>query len=597
MPKACARSTHRQRVLVARIASQEGHQIAHGGEAHALYYGPFHLADPFVDGPGLQPTFELEPKHGELTRQPQPAPGQRFPGDPPLIARDRDPLAFLPQSPGKLRLGRALGAGWIRSEVGTVRQGPAVGRRVRHRLVAHDAADRLPSLHRHGSAEDDPPFSGYYLGLPAAPDDGVAATEEKAVAGEGRLLQGRAVEEVEDGRLGAAVGHIVEDRPVPPRRFLRRQDDHVGFELDLASRVSRREREVVDGLVSARGRVERVVPDRGDFLVRSGRPERDSTRDRLPLQDIEEAQLGQGARRHQECRERGENPASHLDRHVDSSATRSTCTLDSCVISCGRLTTCQVVDWVKHLSRRGSGDSSCCPGSTARRCSTRSGPGRRTMTIGAAATVLAVAVTGSWDSLGRVSDGSAGSRFGELGVAETTAPTPGRLTRDQVVAVLGRATRESPAQLADKDLSGLDLSGLDFRRANLTRSRLLRTNLAKAQMFSATLSDAVATEANFEGATLDLAVMYRVDLTRANLRGSSLFATILIGATLSEADLTGANLRKVNFTRADLTGADLTDADVTGADLRATILKAIRGRDRIRGLDRALNVEQAISKD
>src|SRR5204863_6037652 len=109
-----------------------------------------------------------------------------------------------PQSPGKLRLGRAPRAGWIRSEVGTVRQRPAVGQRVRHRLVADDAADRLPSLHRHGSAEDDSPFSGYHLGLPAAPDDGVAAAEEKAVAREARILQRRAVEKVEDGRLGTA---------------------------------------------------------------------------------------------------------------------------------------------------------------------------------------------------------------------------------------------------------------------------------------------------------------------------------------------------------------------------------------------------------
>ncbi len=222
-----------------------------------------------------------------------------------------------------------------------------------------------------------------------------------------------------------------------------------------------------------------------------------------------------------------------------------------------------------------------------------------------------------------------------------------RLTRDQVLAALAAATPQHPVDLTGKDLSGLDLAGVDFKRANLSRCRCVGTNFSKAQMFSVTLSDAVASEAVFAGTTLDVAVMYRVDLRHANLRDASLFATILIGADLSDADLTGArviavmtnaklvrttlahanlgadpgnqsmgvmrtdvtsadlsgadltaaNLRKVNFTRANLTGADLTDSDVTGADLTGAILRTIRGRDRIRGLDKALNRDQAIFND
>lgn len=222
-----------------------------------------------------------------------------------------------------------------------------------------------------------------------------------------------------------------------------------------------------------------------------------------------------------------------------------------------------------------------------------------------------------------------------------------RLVRDQVLAALANATPQAPANFAGKDLSELDLSGVDFKRANLSRCRLVRTNFSQAQMFSVTLSDAEATEANFEGANLDVAVMYRVDLRHASLRDASIFATILIGANLSDADLTrarlispmsnaqfarakltnanlgadpanqsmgvmrtdatgvdfsgadlsGANLRKVNFTRANLTGADLAGADLTGADLTGTILRSIRGRDKIRGLDKALNVDQAVFND
>src|SRR2546427_9781373 len=65
------------------------------------------------------------------------------------------------------------------------------------------------------------------------------------------------------------------------------------------------------------------------------------------------------------------------------------------------------------------------------------------------------------------------------------------------------------------------------------------------------------------------------------------------------APVTSASVRStpVNFTRANLTGVDLTDADVTGADLTGTILRTIRGRDRIRGLGKALNRGQATLHD
>ena len=232
--------------------------------------------------------------------------------------------------------------------------------------------------------------------------------------------------------------------------------------------------------------------------------------------------------------------------------------------------------------------------------------------------------------------------------ASAAAPLQGeRLTRDQVLAALRAATPEHPASFVGKDLSGVDLRGVDFKRADLSRSRLVQTNFAGAQLFSTTLTDAVATGADFTGANLDVSVMYRVDLRHAILREASLFAAILTGADLSDADLTrarviavlghaklvrarltdanlgadpgnqpmglmrtdaadtdctdadftGANLRKMNLTRAVLTGANLTNADLTGADLTETDLRGIRGRETIRGLDKALHVEQAKFND
>ncbi|HVH10212.1 MAG TPA: pentapeptide repeat-containing protein [Gemmatimonadales bacterium] len=222
-----------------------------------------------------------------------------------------------------------------------------------------------------------------------------------------------------------------------------------------------------------------------------------------------------------------------------------------------------------------------------------------------------------------------------------------RLDRDRVLALLAGATPEHPADLSGKDLSGLDLSGVDLKRANLSKCLLVGTNFRNAKLFAVTLSDADATGADFTATTLDLAVAYRVRLARAVLRDASAFATILEGADLSDADLsgarflgpmshataprakfvkanlgvdpanqsmgqmrvdatavdfsgadfTGASLRKALLARANFAGADLTDADVTYADLAGARLANVRGRERIRGLDRAVHVDEALFHD
>src|SRR5436309_1709871 len=168
----------------------------------------------------------------------------------------------------------------------------------------------------------------------------------------------------------------------------------------------------------------------------------------------------------------------------------------------------------------------------------REGPERRLAQARTAAPALRPAEQEHESVIGR-----AGRLSGVLVafMAATAAPDPGhaqaRLTREQVLAALERATPQQPADFTGQDLAELNLSGVDFKRADAS------------------------------------------------------------GVDFSGADFTGANLRKALLVRADLTGADLTDADVTGADLTGAILKGIRGRDRIRGLDKALHVDQAIFND
>ena len=126
--------------------------------------------------------------------------------------------------------------------------------------------------------------------------------------------------------------------------------------------------------------------------------------------------------------------------------------------------------------------------------------------------------------------------------------TQAEMTRDDVVAELGRGTPEQPADLTGRQLNGLDLSGLDFSGAILRRVYLNKAKLIGAKL---------------DGAVLDQAWAWNADFTAATLRGSSVVAAQMRGARFDDADLSGSRIT------ADLQGASLLRAKLVDADLGA----------------------------
>ncbi|MDX2290174.1 MAG: pentapeptide repeat-containing protein [Hyphomicrobiaceae bacterium] len=196
-----------------------------------------------------------------------------------------------------------------------------------------------------------------------------------------------------------------------------------------------------------------------------------------------------------------------------------------------------------------------------------------------------------------------------------------------VTSALFKASRDTPVDFADANLSLLDLSKLDFKRSvltgadlygsDLTGSSLVGADLSGTRLDRATIIGADFSEANLEDATLlrpttgtgvtyagpdfDVAQMARfarakmarvhiiARLERADFRGADLtgarftpvvtrsntIATTpfseLAGADFSQATLVGvemtkADLRFARFHRADLSGADLREARLARAD-------------------------------
>jgi uncharacterized protein YjbI with pentapeptide repeats len=220
-----------------------------------------------------------------------------------------------------------------------------------------------------------------------------------------------------------------------------------------------------------------------------------------------------------------------------------------------------------------------------------------------------------------------------------------KISTERAREMLKQATADKPADFSGKDLSYQDLSGLDLRHAkfvdtNLFGADLRGSNLSGTDMTNAYLNLARIENANFSNANLTNATIFQPIFDKNNFKGAKLVNARVIGtlgavdmseadirkgrfgldignqpmgqmkfdsvggkfagsnfegadinrANLSFADLRGANLRDTNLFRVDFSKADMTDADLTGADVGeaifdGTVMKGVKGLDKVKGMD------------
>lgn len=170
------------------------------------------------------------------------------------------------------------------------------------------------------------------------------------------------------------------------------------------------------------------------------------------------------------------------------------------------------------------------------------------------------------------------------------------MTAREVTALMFRAERGRPVNLAGKDLSGLDLAGIDFKGAVLDGA-----NLYGADLTGANLSGAKLRRARLDRATLIGADFSDADLSDASVLRPNNFPTMTGTSSAPPPRFTGARLVNANlngrFDGVDFRGADLTSAFLGPRDPREEVLitpmMQLRGADfsgaSLRGADLALN--------
>jgi mxaJ protein len=174
-----------------------------------------------------------------------------------------------------------------------------------------------------------------------------------------------------------------------------------------------------------------------------------------------------------------------------------------------------------------------------------------------------------------------------------------RLTREQVVAALAKASASAPTDFYSKNLSGLDLSGIDFKGANLAAAVLNLSNLTSANLSRCNLTVSFAEGTNLANANLQGAMMFSMQLQGANMKGANLSGARLIGDLrrvnleqavltkmdgaadmknqsmgLMRANIVSANLRGADLSGSDFSRADFSFSDLSGANLAGTRLSA-----------------------
>ncbi len=79
----------------------------------------------------------------------------------------------------------------------------------------------------------------------------------------------------------------------------------------------------------------------------------------------------------------------------------------------------------------------------------------------------------------------------------------------------------------------------------------------------------------------------------AKFTGANLVKPDLTFAVLSQANLSKADLTLADLSAANLSGANLSRVNLYEANLEGVVLRSIQGRETIRGLNKAKNLDQA----
>ena len=226
--------------------------------------------------------------------------------------------------------------------------------------------------------------------------------------------------------------------------------------------------------------------------------------------------------------------------------------------------------------------------------------------------------------------------------------TKADMTRGDIETALAKLKDGETLDLSGKRLNGLDLSGMDLTRTRLQAARLNNAILKDVKFDGVVLDAAWALKSDFTGASFVSASLFQTqmmdcrldganfsnamvgaDMTRASLTkakfdnamlapdltnqsmglmrgvlnsakldGASFKGANLTRATLQYASLRGADFEGANLTGSELGGADLTGANVAGAnfdhaDIDSAKLLGLKGKDRAKGLDTAVNLNKA----
>src|SRR5581483_121360 len=172
---------------------------------------------------------------------------------------------------------------------------------------------RLAVVRGDGRLEQHAAIAREDLADPAAPDDGIAAAHEEAIAFDAGLVEVVAAAgevEVAQEQLVAAIVDVVKRRPVALGRVLGSEDGDVRGELDLALGVARRLVEIDDDLVVGIRGIDGEMGDGRDFLIRARVAERLAAGKGLALENLELDHFSTGP-----CRTQEERPNNKGNTH------------------------------------------------------------------------------------------------------------------------------------------------------------------------------------------------------------------------------------------------------------------------------------------